>query len=91
MKKLAAGLEGCLPIEDYVFDESKVGSSTKPVKGFYRFPPVKKVFPQLKGTEKACQNYERFRSMWCLQRRLIPMVPCPENTPLPNRRVSKVG
>ena len=31
--------------------------------------------------------YERFRNTWFLRRRLKPMVPCPENTPMPNSKM----
>ena len=34
-------------------------------------------------------SYIKFRENWILLRRTHPKVPCPENTPLPNRRISK--
>ena len=36
--------------------------------------------------QAAMQLSER---IWIMLRRLQPLVPCPENTPLPNRRISK--
>ena len=73
-------MQNLRPIEDYEFDLSKMTVTN----GSYRFPSAEVVF-----TGTAPDSYIRFRSLWCLQKRLIPKVPCPENTPLPNRRVSK--
>ena len=42
------------------------------------------VFPERPG---AGLPYERFRNTWFLIRRLKPLVPCPENTPLPNSKM----
>ena len=42
------------------------------------------VFPQ---RPKAGVLYERFRNTWFLKRRHKPLVPCPENTPLPNSKM----
>ena len=80
-KKVKAGnKKECQPIQDYVFDDSKLQIRD----GFYKFPPAVQLF---KG--RPPQSYTRFSSLWCLQKRIYPKVPCPENTPLPNRRVSK--
>jgi len=35
------------------------------------------------------QNFETFRHMWMLLRRTRPVIPCPENTPLPSRKCTK--
>ena len=69
-----------VPGEDYIFDEYFVNIE----KGYYRYPPAKKAFHG-----RAPLSYDNFRRTWCLQRRLRPMVPCAENTPLPSRKVSK--
>ena len=34
-------------------------------------------------------DYQSFRHSWILVERTYPVVPCPENTPLPNRKQSK--
>ena len=65
------------PVSDYIFDESKVNIKS----GYYRFPAAKDIF---QGPAPA--SYVKFSAAWCLQKREHPMVPCPENTPLPNRR-----
>ena len=39
------------------------------------------------GTEP--KNYNIFRNSWILRRRMYPVVPCPENTPLLHRKTSK--
>ena len=36
----------------------------------------------------AGEKYERFRNTWFLRRRLKPHVPCPENTPMPNGKMT---
>ena len=43
------------------------------------------LFPDVGGYEELT----RFRHIWYLQRRVRPVVPCPENTPLPSRRNTK--
>ena len=43
------------------------------------------LFPDIDGYEELA----RFRHTWYLQRRARPVVPCPENTPLPSRRNTK--
>eukprot|EP00973_Karenia_brevis_P089227 12374037-Karenia_brevis.AAC.1 len=68
------------PVEEYLFNDAKVDSTN----GFHRFPSPAEAF---QGTAPA--SYTKFRLQWCLQRRLHPNVPCPENIPLPSQRVSK--
>ena len=80
-KKLAANdSEAMVAGEDYVFDFQKIGRMT----GVYAYPEGKYVFDGAVPT-----NYTSFQKSWILLRRLRPMVPCPENTPLPSRRISK--
>ncbi len=80
-QKIKAGNTGNLqPLIDYEFDDAMLHR----INGFYRFPTAAEAF---KG--RAPEIYLRFRSLWCLQKRLFPLVPCPEGTPLPNRRVPK--
>ena len=66
--------------EDYVFDRQKL----KSMGDIYTFPEGRCVFDGAAPT-----SYTTFRENWILQRRLRPMIPCPENTPLPNRKISK--
>ena len=81
LQKIAAGLRGeCKPIVDYEFDDAQVQQKF----GYYRFLPVSEVCHRENSAA-----YVKFQSLWCLQKRLHPMVPCPENTPLPNRRMAK--
>ena len=42
------------------------------------------VFPKREAGEK----YNRFRSSWILLRRIHPVVPCPENSPLPSKKMT---
>ena len=79
-KKKSGATISLVPGEDYIFDPAQVNNA----KGFYRYPEADQAFHR-----RAPASYEKFRSMWCVQRRLRPMVPCAENTPLPSRRVSK--
>ena len=46
------------------------------------------MFPRRKFSEGK-KEYESFRHSWILVARSRPVVPCPENTPLPNRKQSK--
>ena len=46
-------------------------------KDIYTFPPRNDAGPL----------HERFRNTWFLRRRLKPVVPCPENTPMPNSKM----
>ena len=55
--------QNLIPIEDYEFDLTKMTAA----KGYYQFPPANHVF-----TGPAPESYLRFRSLWCLQKRLIP-------------------
>ena len=50
----------------------------------YCVHPYILVFPN-----RACggSKYKRFRSNWILLRRIHPVVPCPENTPLPGKKM----
>jgi hypothetical protein len=74
-----------IPIEDYEFDWSQISiADGRSPNDYYGFP-----LPQTVFTGTAPESYKRFRSLWCLQRRLIPLVPCPENTPLPSRKTTK--
>ena len=52
--------------------------------GVYAFPEGHRVYH-----DAVPNSYTNFRENWILCRRTRPMVPCPENTPLPNRRISK--
>ena len=79
-KRACADDESLVAGEDYVFDFAWIESKA----GVYAFPESKIVFDG-----SAPNSYAAFRSSWILQRRLRPMVPCAENTPLPNRRISK--
>ena len=79
-KRAANDSEAMVAGEDYVFDFQKIGRMT----GVYAYPEGKYVFDGAVPT-----NYTSFQKSWILLRRLRPMVPCPENTPLPSRRISK--
>ena len=80
-KKRAEGsAEPLVAGEDYVFDFPKIES----MEGVYGFPESKRAFD---GTPPS--SYAAFHANWILLRRLRPMVPCAENTPLPNRSISK--
>ena len=46
------------------------------------------VFPK-RSFSKGAAEYETFRHSWILVERSRPVVPCAENTPLPNRKQSK--
>lgn len=41
------------------------------------------------GSPKLNERYEHFRKSWLLIRRQRPVVPCPTNCPMPNKRMSK--
>ena len=69
-----------VPGEDFIFDAKVVTVAN----GYYQFPSGELAF-----SGKVPASYASFQQMWVLQRRLFPRVPCPENTPLPNRRVAK--
>ena len=80
-QKLRDKFVGALePGIDYVFDFAKIQRTG----GVYAYPQGKDVYH-----ETAPETYTSFRENWILIRRTRPMVPCPEDTPLPNRRVSK--
>ena len=55
------------PLDDYVWDDDIVTGG----KGFYIFPTPDQIF---RG-RRTPPSYERFSSLWCLQRRLYPIVP----------------
>lgn len=46
------------------------------------------MFPESAHGVKA-DGYQKFRHSWILIKRNRPVVPCPENTPMPNRKQSK--
>ena len=60
--------------EHYFLNEELVASS-----------PDLICFPSYHGVP----NIEPFRHQWILRRRVHPYVPCPENTPMPSRKMSK--
>ena len=72
--------EPCFPGVHYVLDEAHCKRSGSNLMQF----------PVRKGLADAAQaSYETFRSSWILIRRSKPVVPCPEQTPLPSRKMSK--
>ena len=66
-----------VPGEDFVFDDAQVTVKA----GFFRFPQPCAIFKK-----SPPEQYVKFQKRWCLQRRLQPVVPCPEHTPLPRYR-----
>ena len=70
-----------LPNADYERAEPGLDYVIKPAK--FKHDDIY-VFPQRPA---AGLLYERFRNTWFLIRRLKPLVPCPENTPLPNSKM----
>jgi hypothetical protein len=68
------------PFNDFVLNEDKLAT----VLYVFTFPKAKEIF-----VTKAPAKYERFRHTWLLIRRLRPVIPCAEQTPLPSKRMSK--
>ena len=70
--------------EDYIFNFAKIEEQSGVFSKVYSFSEGKKVFDG-----PVPSSYAAFRENWILLRRLRPKVQCPENTPLPIRRISK--
>ena len=68
------------PFKDYVLNDAAIAAC----KYVFPFLPGKIMF---QGKEPA--QYEEFRHTWILLRRQPPVVPCPEQCPLPSKRMSK--
>ena len=68
------------PFIDYVLNESAIAAC----KYVFPFLPGRSMFT---GHEPA--HYEEFRHTWILVRRQRPVVPLPEQFPLPSKRMSK--
>ena len=68
------------PYEDYVLDEDMINTDSL----VFVYPPSKELF-----VGAVPDKYERFRNSWLLIRRQHPMIPCPQQTPLPSKRMSK--
>ena len=68
------------PGVDYVLNEGRIAAESH----IFAFPPSHEVFGDV-----APANYDTFRNSWVLIKRKVPVVPCPEYCPLPNKRMSK--
>ena len=68
------------PFEDYVLNDAAIATNDM----IFVYPPSRELF-----TGASPAKYERFRNSWLLIRRQYPMVPCPQQTPLPSKRMSK--
>ena len=75
--KPAEKVEG---LEDYVLKENSLAL----VGHFCPFPLGQDLFEG-----KAASNYERFRHSWVLVPCVQPLIPCPEQCPLPGKKMSK--
>ena len=72
--------ETLLPGKDFVLNEAEVVKNTH----FLRLPASTNLFA---GPERA--SYEALRSAYLIVKRERPVVPCPTNTVMPRRRMSK--
>ena len=69
-----------MPYIDFVLHEKNI----KQLSYLYQYPDEKLMF-----AGKAPEGYTQFRHTWLLIRRERPAVPCPVQTPLPGKRMSK--
>ena len=70
------------PFEDFVVNEKAVALNGQ----VFRYPRAIDLF-----IGKPPAKYERFRDSWLIIRRERPVVPCPEQTPLPSKHMCKAN
>ena len=68
------------PYKDYVLNDETIKANSQ----IHVYPPSAVLF---EGVAPA--RYDKFRHSWLLIRRQRPVIPCPQQTPLPNKRMSK--
>jgi hypothetical protein len=69
-----------VPYEDYILNLQTIKENSQ----IHVYPPSQVLF-----SGAAPQKYERFRHSWLLIRRQRPVIPCPQQTPLPSKRMNK--